>query len=362
MFNRFEQGKRLSPKNRSNEALKIGAKGLSGFMALAILTAMVAFHKDSTTISRNFSPPAQNLLVLDDDFSRLGTGETAALGQTSGEEPPNYSGVLETRIAGELAVRKITGNWSEGEINLLILGDRFRDENEFLNYAVSLSNQLFDKEPFASNREKFASYAVWTNQPYGCFQAEHKLCDDFPVRSTVYKVISGLGLTMHETMVIVDQNDFLGRSYLDGESENNPNVYSYSGVTSTAVRFPYLGFAAHEFAHSFGNLADEDPGSPSQPASPIYINCLDAQTLAERWRDIPGQPGAVFPGCSSTTDGYRDAENDLMREPAHDFGPVDIFQLKRLMNIGPGRYRPPEEPKLDAVKINLPIVHKNSER
>lgn len=352
-------------------APKTSSVGLRLFLAVCLIGFASIGYKieesGAVSDSRNKSAPTQSLdgptpeeMIITDDSKALERWQERdkkeETGTLSTQNIVSNIENLEVRTSGNLTLAKLLGNWSEKQINLLLLGDKFTDNKEFLELTAVAVNQIFSVEPFTSNVNKFGAYAlsVGDTPSLDCFK-NLPLCNN-TVRQKIDEVTNTLRFHMVETIVIANNTGFIARGYLDGPIIP-PTVYGYAVISKGLLNAGELSIAPHELGHTFGNLADEyEFNPPLYPAPDVFINCLNAAQLAVQWANIPNQPGTKYPGCADTSDGHRDALEDLMRIYRGAFGPVDTWQLQRLIEAGPSRYSltPPIE-KL-ANKVFVPLV------
>lgn len=238
-----------------------------------------------------------------------------------------------------LEMTRFLGSGSEQEIGILFLGDRFTDNQKFLQAVATATNQIFSTEPFASNIKKFSVYAlsVESTPNLDCLSSNpnYPLCNDETIKYLINKATLSARANLIQTMVLIDSVYPQGKSYI--ANINGPvSRYNYSLVPTAVVD----GITTlHEFLHGYAGLLDEyDLGFPLQNALYLWPNCVP---LPEKnWEYLgPDNPGRQFPGCRHTTNGYRDAENDIMRMGQRVLGPADMYWTMKAIKAGLSRYQ-----------------------
>jgi len=220
-------------------------------------------------------------------------------------------------------VTLLFGDGAAGDLAILILGDGFDTQSSLVEVAWRDVSYLLALEPFQARAEKISVYLLEkTRVPdLGCWfppAVEHSIdCNPDTVVNTARAASIRGGVD--EILVIYNTTRY-------GGGGRRPS--DYDGLYSYAVAYagPWSPqVVAHEFGHSFGNLADECDSSPYQPPA---VNCV--LNPAEQWADIPGMSLTRYRGCAGRSDYFRDDEDDLMRTTAvNHFGPVDQRELLR---------------------------------
>lgn len=266
---------------------------------------------------------------------------------------------LETRNKDGFTLTQLFGQWSNDNINILIAGDKFDNDQEFILEAIRATNQLFSVEPFASSIERFGVYtlSVKDTPALGCFEdRRYPLCNNHNVNTLINQVTTAHRLHLPEAFILSKNEVPIARGYYDGPV-SPASRYSYAAITTTALKL-WLTAMAHEAGHSIGNLVDEydNLGVLKHPSANTAINCQDQDATGTivKWKGIPNQPGTKYQGCNNSN-GFRDAENDMMRFGS-SFGPVDEWQLNKVIAKGPRGYLLFPLPETILHRIYLPII------
>lgn len=247
---------------------------------------------------------------------------------------------LQSFNSQDLEMTRFLGIGSEKEIGILFLGDKFTDNQKFLQAVATATNQIFSTEPFALNIEKFSVYAlsVESTPNLDCLGSNpnYPLCNDETIKYLINKTTLSARANLIQTMVLIDSAYPQGKSYI--ANINGPaSRYNYSLVPTAVVNDGIT--TLHEFLHGYAGLLDEyDLGFPLQNALYLWPNCVP---LPEKnWEYLgPDNPGSQFPGCRNTTNGSRDAENDIMRMGQRVLGPADTYWTMKAIKAGLSRYQ-----------------------
>lgn len=265
---------------------------------------------------------------------------------------------LRTNTSRGLTTTRLLGNGAENEMGILMLSDKYPNNLRVLEDASKIANEIFSTEPFGSNRQKFGVYVLSTDSTpnLDCLgqNPNYPLCNDHIVRAAIDRATLAARVHFVQTMVLVDTPFPQGKSYI-ANLEGKTSRYNYSLVPSAVAGDGITSL--HEFLHGLGLLDEYSSGFPRQEAFHFWPNCVP---LPEKNWEYLGtdNPGQRFPGCLNTINGYRDAENDVMRMGQRVLGPADMYWTKKAIEAGLSRYQLLSIPPLPT-RIFLPGLSKN---
>lgn len=284
-----------------------------------------------------------NLTVSDPDLPQLNPAEFTTL---------SGGGFTATRIHGDGVLT---------DLSYLIVGQGYNDQ-QLLDSAQLYASTLLSIEPFKSIQDKISISVLHTqNTPDLGTSSINKAIDVLGDSAKVQKLIDLLNLNLgsfQETRILVNNTTaYAAAAFTDPKI---PTLYSYAAFTEAKLRGPFYtrGTIAHEDGHATGGAGEGYYSTDASHGPNVFINCLTADQIPLRWRDIPGAPGAIYEGCGNVQTGaFHDAERDVMRNYSGienpTYGPVTLWQLNHRLDGAPAIYYSPTllEPA-DGITVN----------
>jgi hypothetical protein len=207
-------------------------------------------------------------------------------------------------VGDELEKCSILEYKSDDGINIVFFADDKKSAQSYVDYFLGFG-------PFDENEESFNFYYI------GGFQPECELYKGIAILCYSRELVEKSGSCPNDHIVV-----------LDGDQDRTIRSSNYLNVMSINTKHP-KSVLAHEFAHSFVNLAEEYV--PAKVPRNCPCNCLGICDAFD------GNNDGCYQGCSDG-DLFRSVENGIMRTLKSDFyGKYnDLIIINKINNLAEG--------------------------
>ncbi len=308
---------------------------LSGSRVLRAAGVVVLALTGASILADNHQSEASSIQPDSSD-----PGYTPLLPQLDSNQFVTFSG-------GGFTATRIHGDGAPTDLSYIIVGQDYPDDQKLLDSGQLYTQYLLSVEPFKLRQDQISiSVLHKQNTPNDLVSSITSVYDVGGDSLKVYKLIDDLHLSLgsfQETRLLVNSPKYAAVASADS---NTPTVYSYAAFTEAELRGPFYtrGTIAHEEGHAVGGAGEGSYSALDRHGPNVYLNCLTADQIPLRWKDIPGAPGAIYEGCGNVRTGaFHDAERDWMSNHNSDttYGPVTLWQLKHRLDGAPAIYYPP---------------------
>ncbi|MFH1376502.1 MAG: hypothetical protein ABIH25_02605 [Candidatus Woesearchaeota archaeon] len=204
----------------------------------------------------------------------------------------------------------------DNSIDIVFMGDNYDDVEEFVKDTEDFSNSLLNVYPYSLYKDRFNFFRIESFQPLGCSY------DDGVILCTPATVKLAGRICPHDYYVVL--SDVNGVKNLFSFLRSS----SWMGVNALNSADNKLVFA-HEFAHSFGDFADEYEweGGKITWDSP---NCDSVWKTCPKFSVVSGSE--CWRGCVNQQYS-RSVKNGIMRDywNSDNYGVYNEYFLKNLM-------------------------------